>query len=83
MLGQLFFSAFITLFVVIDPPGCAPIYAGLTAEATQRQAMTMALRASVIAALILIGFALFGARLLAAMHIELDSFRIAGGSCCS
>jgi multiple antibiotic resistance protein len=44
--------------------------------------MTMALRASVIAALILIGFALFGARLLAAMHIELASFRIAG-SCCS
>eukprot|EP01037_Dinobryon_pediforme_P012821 gene12821-12921_t len=79
MLVQLFLSAFITLFVVIDPPGCAPIYAGLIADATQRQAMAMALRASLIAAGILVGFALFGARLLAAMHIELDSFRIAGG----
>ena len=79
MLVQLFLSAFITLFVVIDPPGCAPIYAGLIADATQRQAMALALRASLIAAGILVGFALFGARLLAAMHIELDSFRIAGG----
>ncbi|WP_353226640.1 MarC family protein [Novosphingobium sp.] len=76
---QLFLSAFITLFVVIDPPGCAPIYAGLIADATPRQAMGMALRASLIAAGILVGFALFGAQLLAAMHIELDSFRIAGG----
>ena len=79
MLVQLFLSAFITLFVVIDPPGCAPIYAGLIADATVRQSTTMALRAAVIAACILVGFALFGAQLLAAMHIELDSFRIAGG----
>ena len=79
MLWQHFLSAFITLFVVIDPPGCAPIYAGLTADATPAQAGGMALRASLIATGILVGFALFGARLLAAMHIELDSFRIAGG----
>ena len=79
MLVELFLSAFVTLFVVIDPPGCAPIYAGLVADATQRHATVMALRAAVIAAGILVGFALFGARLLAAMHIELDSFRIAGG----
>ncbi len=79
MLEQLFFSAFITLFVLIDPPGCAPIYAGLTADASRAQTLSMALRASVIATGILVGFGLFGARLLAAMHIQLDSFRIAGG----
>ena len=76
---DLFLSAFVTLFVVIDPPGCAPIYAGLVSGATQRQATVMALRACAIATLILLVFALFGEDLLGALHIELNSFRIAGG----
>lgn len=76
---ELFVSAFVTLFVVIDPPGCAPIYAGLTADATSRQRRVMATRAVSIAAIILVLFALFGEQLLNALHIELDSFRIAGG----
>lgn len=76
---ELFLSAFVTLFVVIDPPGCAPIYAGLTQHASSKQRRDMAIRACMIAGLILIGFALFGQQLLAALHIELDAFRIAGG----
>ena len=58
---ELFVSAFITLFVVIDPPGCAPIYAGLTKEASNAQARAMAFKATVIAAIILLIFA-FSAR---------------------
>jgi multiple antibiotic resistance protein len=76
---DLFLSAFVTLFVVIDPPGCAPIYAGLVRDAGQRQAIAMALRASLIATAILVVFALFGEDLLGALHIELNSFRLAGG----
>ncbi len=76
---ELFLSAVISVFVVIDPPGCAPIYAGLTAGASHAQARTMALRACFIATLILLVFAVFGEDLLGALHIELDSFRIAGG----
>ncbi len=76
---ELFVSAFITLFVVIDPPGCAPIYAGLTKGASQAQRRNMAVRATLIAGVILLIFALFGEDLLGALHIELDSFRIAGG----
>ncbi len=76
---DLFISAFVTLFVVIDPPGCGPIYAGLTSGASPRQAATMAARASLIAALILVFFALLGEGLLSALHIELNSFRVAGG----
>ena len=76
---ELFLSAFITLFVVIDPPGCAPIYAGLTHGASAAQRRSMAIRATVIAGVILVIFALFGEDLLGALDIELDSFRIAGG----
>ena len=79
VLTELFLSAFVTLFVVIDPPGCAPIYAGLTKGATPQQARSRALRATGIASIILLIFALFGQELLGALHIELNSFRIAGG----
>ncbi len=78
-LPELFVSAFITLFVVIDPPGCAPIYAGLTKQASPVQARSMALRAVAIAGVILLIFAFFGEALLSSLHIALDSFRIAGG----
>lgn len=76
---ELFLSSFITLFVVIDPPGCAPIYAGLSHGASPHQRRSMAVRATLIATLILVGFGLVGQDLLGALHIELDSFRIAGG----
>ncbi len=76
---DLFISAFVTLFVVIDPPGCAPIYASLTNGANASQRRSMAIRATLIAGAILIFFALLGEALLAFLHIDLDSFRIAGG----
>lgn len=76
---ELFISAFVTLFVVIDPPGCAPIYAGLTKDASAAQRRNMAIRAALIAGAILLSFAFFGEALLGALHIDLDSFRIAGG----
>ncbi|WP_375288379.1 MarC family protein [Sphingomonas sp.] len=76
---ELFFSAFATFFVVIDPPGCAPIYAGLSAGASATQRRAMAIRAVVVAGLILLVFALFGEALLTGLGIELASFRIAGG----
>ena len=79
MLFELFLSAFITLFVVIDPPGCAPIYASVTKGANVAQRRGMAVRAVFVAGIILLVFALFGEQLLGALHIELDSFRIAGG----
>ena len=76
---ELFLSTFITLFVVIDPIGCAPIFAGLVRGAPASQSTATAVRASMIATVILLVFALAGERLLGALQIELDAFRIAGG----
>jgi multiple antibiotic resistance protein len=76
---ELFVSAFLTFFVVIDPPGCAPIYAGLTKGVAAPHRRAMAVRAVFYAALILLVFALFGEDLLRGLGIELASFRIAGG----
>ncbi|MFN3288263.1 MAG: MarC family protein [Sphingomonadaceae bacterium] len=78
-MSELFVSAFVTLFVVIDPPGCAPIFASLTGGATPAQRTAMAWRAVLTAAAILLFFALLGEQLLRALGISLDAFRIAGG----
>ena len=76
---ELFVSSLITFFVVIDPPGCAPIYAGLSASASAAQKRAMAIRAVGVSAAILFVFALFGEALLKGLGISLASFRIAGG----
>ena len=76
---ELFVSAFATFFVVIDPPGCAPIFASLTRDAAAAQRRMMAVRSVVIAAAILLFFGLFGEDLLDALGISLAAFRIAGG----
>ena len=76
---ELYISSLITFFVVIDPPGCAPIYAGLSASASAEQKRAMAIRAVGVSALILFVFALFGEALLKGLGISLASFRIAGG----
>ena len=76
---ELYVSSLITFFVVIDPPGCAPIYAGLSAGAAPAQRRAMAIRAVGVASAILLVFALFGEDLLRGLGISLASFRIAGG----
>ena len=76
---ELFLSAFVSFFVVIDPPGCAPIFYGLTTGATPAQRRSMAIRAVLTATAILLVFALIGEPLLKMLGIDLSSFRIAGG----
>ena len=76
---ELLTSALVTFFVIIDPPGCAPIFASLTQGATPAQRRMMAIRSVLIASGILLFFGLFGEDLLGALGVSLDAFRIAGG----
>ena len=76
---ELFGSALVTFLVIIDPPGCAPIFASLTRGATPAHRRSMAIRSSLYAWLILMFFAVLGKPLLHALGISLASFRIAGG----
>lgn len=76
---EIFTTAFVTFFVAIDPPGVAPIFAALTKGSPKAHRRAMAIKSVVIAAGVLLGFALVGRWLLDAMHISLDAFRAAGG----
>jgi len=76
---ELFVSAFVTFLVVIDPPGCAPIFASLTSRTAPAHRRAMALRSVGIAAGILLFFGLLGQDLLGALGVSLSAFRIAGG----
>ncbi len=76
---ELFGSALVTFLVIIDPPGCAPIFASLTRDASPAERRAMAIRSCLIAWCILMFFALLGKPMLGALGIDLASFRIAGG----
>ena len=75
----LFVSAFVTLFVVLDPPGCVPIFSSLTNGASTAHRRSMAYRSVAIASAVLVAFALGGQAFLGALGISLPAFKIAGG----
>jgi multiple antibiotic resistance protein len=72
-------STLVTLLVVVDPIGLIPSYLAVTHGLPKRARRSVALRAAVIAAVILAGSALIGDWLLRTLSIGLPAFRIAGG----
>ncbi len=72
-------SALVTLLVVVDPIGLAPTFLAVTSGLSTKHKRQVAIRASIIAAAILIGAALGGDWLLRMLGISLPAFRIAGG----
>ena len=70
---------FVVMFVVVDPPSLAPIFATMTAGASPGYRRRMALTSSVIAFLIFVTFAFGGSWFIGVMDISLEAFRIGGG----
>lgn len=71
--------AFTTFFATIGPPDVAALFAGLTPGHTPVQRRRIALKASLIAAGVLLFFALFGEVVLKSFGITLPALRTAGG----
>lgn len=75
-----FITAFITLFVIIDPLGLAPLFVALTQGQSAARRRTIALTACLVAAGILTAFGIFGDTVLSIAGISMPAFRVAGGA---
>ena len=76
---RLFSEVFITLFVIMDPPGTVPIFLGLTGAMSGRQRTRAARQAILVAFGVIVAFAIFGQELLEYMHISLPALQASGG----
>ena len=74
-----FAEAFITLVVIMDPLGSAPIFIALTAGRSAAARRRAALTAAGAAGAVIIVFALFGRLILDYLHVSVESLTIAGG----
>ena len=78
MLGKLF-RDFMLIWATVDPIGNLALFAGLTASLSREDRRRVARRASIYAAVILIGAVAIGQIVLDAMGIHLLSLKLAGG----
>ena len=73
-----FFYEFVTLFVILDPVATIPIFLAVTAGLDRRRALAVAFYSLGVSFLILLFFIIVGQWLLAALHIPMASFQMAG-----
>ena len=76
---KFFLEAFVTLFVISDPPGIVPVFLGLTRGRSARTRHKLALQAAIVAFGVIVGFALFGRAILDYTQVGLPALEGAGG----
>jgi multiple antibiotic resistance protein len=72
-------SVYLTLFVIMDPPGIIPIFLALTARRGAKAMARLALQAALTAFGVITVFALFGERILSFLGISLPALQASGG----
>jgi multiple antibiotic resistance protein len=73
------FQAFVTLIVILDPPGNAPIFLAVLGDRSAKEGRQLAIQAAAISLLIIAGFALFGRFVLSYMDVSIGAMQAAGG----
>lgn len=68
-----------TLVVIMDPLGTAPVFIALTAGRSPQSRRTAALQAAAAAGGLVVAFGLFGRIILNLLHVSVESLTIAGG----
>jgi multiple antibiotic resistance protein len=76
---KFFWEVFVTLLVIIDPPGTVPVFLGLTRGRSARIRHKLAWQAAVVAFGVIVGFALFGRSILGYLGVGLPALEGAGG----
>lgn len=72
-------QAFITLLVILDPPGVTPIFLALVADKSPKQRIRLAWQAAVVSLILIVSFAIAGQALLNALHVSFSALQGAGG----
>ncbi|MEJ6607583.1 MAG: MarC family protein [Candidatus Planktophila sp.] len=72
-------QAFVTLLVILDPPGATPIFLGLVADKTQKERVRLAWQAALVSLVVITFFSLFGRLLLEYMSVSIEALQAAGG----
>jgi multiple antibiotic resistance protein len=76
---EILVSMFVTLLVIMDPPGILPVFLGLTKSLTHKQRVAAARRAALVALGVITAFGVFGQQILSYLHISLPALQGAGG----
>ncbi|MDQ1627256.1 MAG: multiple antibiotic resistance protein [Actinomycetota bacterium] len=76
---KFFIEVFVTLFVIMDPPGTIPLFLSLTSGRTHRMRKRLAWQAVLVAFFVITVFALFGQSILDYLGITLPAMQAAGG----
>ena len=76
---KFFIEVFVTLFVIMDPPGTVPLVLSLTSGRSHAMRKKLAAQAVIVAFFVIVSFALFGQQILDYLGITLSSMQVAGG----
>ena len=71
-------QSFVTLFVIMDPPGATPIFLALVSDKSTRERRMLALKAATVSFSVITLFALFGRFILSYLNISMAALQAAG-----